>query len=382
MKTGIVWFDAHQAWYCSGGQNTKPLQSIQDLAADTLWLTNLTHTELCKAGMKQLSHIRSHDYLQTPLSELSSELGLETATFPLEYRVQLLSKIVHRLLNAAKTLWNIIPQSTQLTIDVAKTLRIPSSALPDKFYGYFRSIADHPSLISPSLTRAKTQTGSFVVRPNRLCHAQYILNQDSPMDMHWEREYKVRTDRNDQWLENIHTPFLVRCTIRTSHSFLRHFLPHTSQNYRHWLTNIEWRVIRQYGDVTVDAALINQSPSPSLEYKERLSNNDYDSLSLSKGLLAEHICAAHILKQPYQHNKWRWSAAALWFKAIDRMRMFEYAQKLKNQDIDATRYRLGSLVITHPAHEHTHVLETVIKAGLLPPIRMPYAANRPIQVSL
>lgn len=369
MKTGIAWFSDQHAWYCTVDQPVSLVQSLQDLTPDTLWLTNLTHSELSKAGLEQAPHIRSNDFLQTSLSELSSELGLDALSQ--EKRLPSLAHIVDRLLNHAQSHWKVAVQETKLTADVARTLQLPPCALPNNFYSSFRSTISHTARVSASPIKASAQTSSFIVRPNRLGYAQYILSHALPSDTQWEHEYKVRTDRSDNWLESVHTPFLIRCTLHPHHAHLQDFLFSNplGQGRRHWLTDVEWRIIRQHGKVTVDAALICQQPAIPVEYKNQLVTTPYDALSISKGLFAEHLWVAHTLKQPYQLQEWRWSATAIWIRAIDRMKMFEYARLLKEQGIQAAHYGLGSLLITYPNQLRAHTAETVIKAGLLPPIR-------------
>jgi len=73
---------------------------------------------------------------------------------------------------------------------------------------------------------------------------------------------------------------------------------------------------------------------------------------------------------PYRLNETRWSVAAAWLRAADRLRMFDFAQKLHARGLTVSSYGVGSVVLRYPASGGLQrTLAMASETGLLPPAK-------------
>ena len=358
MRVGAILFDPNNnivasdrtlvsldsAWASIGGGQARRVQSIHDLPSDVLWLTNLTYNNFYRAGLQRHPNFRNEGWLRTLFNQLVAELGIDLNNVSPDITVSTIAAIAQRTVAVAKSRYEVHPKSKRLNEDFAIAMGAPRSALPDMFYSHFGAGL-------PTVT----------VRRNRLRHAREVLATPVPTDTGWELEKAVAPDRNDKWLESINTPFLVKCTVSNVKPMIAEVLSWE------WLTDIEWRVVRQYGDVAVSAALICKNPAAPLPQAKLLPEGPLDELSFTYGLIAEQIWTAMTNKQHYKGDVSRYTAAAAWLRAADRMAMFDYAQKLYGRGLNVMSYGVGNVVLRYPENGLRRTLDIATDIGLMPP---------------
>lgn len=356
-------------WASVGGCAARRVQSIHDLPTDVLWLTNLSYTNFFRAGLSRHPNFRAENWLRTTFQQLVAELGVDPTSTPIHTTAEVVSAIAHRVLRVAAEQYSVAPSSPTLNVDFAAAIGAPRSSLPSNIAECFRPIAEHPFVKVIATTNYSAVSPTVTLRRNRLVHARQVLSTPVPVDTSWEFERTVPPDKNDRWLEDIKTPFLARCTVSNVKPMIAEILSwgSGSRNVRDWLTDIEWRIVRQYGDVTVDAALVCKEPSITLAQCQRLPNSAHAAMSFSSGLIAEQIWTAMTLKQSVRGDDHRYTAAAAWLRSADRMIMFDYAQKLYARGINVMSYGAGNVVARYPEGGLRRVLDISTDVGLMPP---------------
>lgn len=383
MRVGAILFDPNNnivasdrtvvsldnSWASIGGGQARRVRSIHDLPSDVLWLTNLTYNNFYRAGLQRHPNFRHEGWLRTLYSQLITELGIDINNASPDITVETIAAIVQRVINVAQSQYNVRPKNKRLNEDFAASIGAQRSSLPDIFYPFFDTVADHPSVSVIAATNYGAGLPTVTVRRNRLRHAREVLATHVPTDTGWELEKAVAPDRNDKWLESINTPFLAKCTVSNVKPMIAEVLSwgSGSRDVREWLTDIEWRVVRQYGDVAVSAALICKNPAAPLSQSKLLPEGPLDELSFTYGLVAEQIWTAMTNKQHYKGDVGRYTAAAAWLRAADRMLMFDYAQKLYGRGLNVMSYGVGNVVLRYPENGLRRTLDIATDIGLMPP---------------
>jgi hypothetical protein len=167
-------------------------------------------------------------------------------------------------------------------------------------------------------------------------------------------------------------PFLVRCRITNIKPIMAEALSwgSGSKSIREWLTDVEWRIVRQYADVELRAAMVCEQGYESLDsYAAMLPKAGANELSYSLGLVAEQVWTALMNKQPRAGRITGYTARAAWLRAIDRMQMFDYAQKMQSRrGVTLISYGMGNVVVRVPEGGTKNILDMAVDIGLMPPM--------------
>lgn len=383
MRVGAVYFDPSNhivasdrtlvsidnAWASISGGQARRVQSIHDLPSDVIWLTNLTYSNFFRAGLQRHPNFRNDGWLRTLFNQLVAELGVDASCTPADTTVSTISTIAQRTVSVAQTNYGVTPKSKRLNEDFATAMGIQRSAIPDMFYSHFDSVASHPSVSVIHSTNYGAGLPTVTARRNRLIHAREVMATPVPTDTGWELKKITAQERCDNWLESITTPFLVKCTVSNVKPMIAEVLSwgSGSRDVREWLTDIEWRVVRQHGEVSVSAILINQNPAVTLPQARLLPSEPLSELSLTYGLIAEQIWTAITNKLTYKGDVSRHTAAAAWLRAADRMIMFNYAQNLYGRGLNVMSYGVGNVVLRYPENGLRRCLDIATDIGLMPP---------------
>lgn len=381
MRVGAVFFDESgnivandrtvvalsDAWASVSGEPARRVQSVHELPSDVLWLTNLTWNNFFKAGLTRHPNFRSDGWLRTMFGQIASELGVHTSDVSADITVSAMSAIAQRVANIAIDDYKVKIKAARLNEDFAAALKTPTSSLPEAFYPFFESIADHPSVSVIQTANYSASSPTVTLRRNRLVHASQVLATPVPPDTGWELERAVGTG-SDQWLESITNPFLVRCSVSNVNPMVAEVLSwgSGSRQVREWLTDIEWRIVRELGDVTVHAALLCTKEAQVLPQAAMLPTGPISALSYTLGLVAEQIWTAMVSRMRHKDSL-RYSAKAAWLRARDRMSMFDYAQRLHARGVVVMSYGVGNVVARYPEGGLRRTLDIATDLSLMPP---------------
>lgn len=382
MKTGAILFDLNNntmtkrspvvslgnAWASIGGGTGRRVQSIHELPNDVLWLTNLTYSNFYRVGLHRHPNFRNDGWLRTLFSQLMTELGIGKRLTPPDQAVSIISALTQRVVDIANIRHGVIPNKSRLNEDFADALNTPRCAVEDCFYEAVETIANHPSVCVIKRVNPDINLPTLTLRRNRLRHAREVMATPVPILGKWELENVDGKPGDDQFLENIQNPFLVRCTLSSITPMVSEILSWGggSKAIREWMSDVEWRVIRQYAKVSVKSVLHCTESATQID-PTLLPDGDYDGLSFTNGLVAEQLWTAFTIKQPYRSEK-RYSAAAAWLRSADRMIMFDVALKLYGKGINVISYGVGNIVLRLPENSLLKTLDIAADTGLLPPL--------------
>lgn len=383
MRVGAIIFDPNNkifatdrnivslgnAWASIKGGQARRIQTVHELPTDVIWITSLHDTDFYRAGLQRHPNFRNSGWLRSQLHQIAAELGVDMHNAPPDVTASTIAAVAHRTVDIARSRYGVDIKGNRLNDDFGVALGAPRSNLPDNHYPNFEQSAKHTTVTVIHTTNYNATANTVTVRRNRLRHAVEIMDTPVPPDTGWEHEKSLGKDRTDHWLESVTTPFMVQCSIKNIDPMIAEILSWGSgaKNVREWLTDIEWRVVREHGDITVKSALICREPATRLSQASLLPNEPLAELSFTYGLIAEQIWTSLTSLQPYKTGATRYTAAAAWLRAADRMIMFDYAQKLYARNLNVGSYGVGNIVLKYPEGGLRRTLDISTDLGLMPP---------------
>ncbi|MDB6009976.1 MAG: hypothetical protein JWL65_2226 [Gammaproteobacteria bacterium] len=386
MRCGVVLFDSanniaigdktfaslDNGWASVGGEPAVRVTSIHDLSSDVLWITNLTEEQFYRASLTAHPNFRSDGYLRSTLRHIYSELGVDPSYVPPDTVACVLATIVQRVVDFATSRHGVTVRSKSLNEDYAAALGAPRSHIPAEIYSMFEGSAQH-SYVRAVATNAYLHNGqTLTLRRNRLVHARELFAQSVPPDTPWEfiPRHKLPASREDidARLEGTHTAFLARCEVKNIHPRVAEVFSvgGGARAIREWLTDGEWRQAREWADVECRALLVCGAPSAPLPQAKQLPGGAYAPLSFTCGLTAEQMWTAMTMRRGSRDEP-RFTAAAAWLRARDRVVMFSHAAQLHAKGLTVWGYGGGNVVVMYPDGGLRHALDTALESGLLAP---------------
>jgi len=387
LRVGAVYFDGtnnvtgrdrtimslETGWASISGGKARRISSVHDLPSDVIWYTNLDFAQFIRVGLGRHANFRNAEWLRTQFHGLIAELGIGADNLPPHEMISVLAQVAQRVVKHAQERYGVTLSHNKLNQDFSEALQVPRCAFPNEFYPVIPTIAQHPAVKVVHTNNYHQSSPTITVRCNRLQHARALLSTPVPSDMGWEMENPSSLKkRSEDWLDSLDTPFLVKVSVANVQPMVSDVLSWSSgaKAPREWLTDTEWRLFRQFADITIKAALICRLPATRLEVYDQLPDEHMAELSLTYGLLAEQMWTAFTNPMPYRLNETRWSVAAAWLRAADRLRMFDFAQKLHARGLTVSSYGVGSVVLRYPASGGLQrTLAMASETGLLPPAK-------------
>lgn len=397
MRCGVVLFDSannivagdktfvslDNGWASVGGALAVRIQRIHDLASDVLWITNLTEEQFYRAQLFKHPNYRHEGYLRATLRHIYSELGLDPLFVSPDVVASALATVAQRVLDAAAG-YGVTPRtrSRALNEDFATAIGAPRSQIPTEFYSMFEGSAQHVYVRPVQENRYLNNSLTLTLRRNRLVHARELLSLSVPPDAHWEYIPRdmLPTSKSaiESMLSQANTAFLVNCEVSGVNPMVADVFSvgGGSKTIRNWLTDIEWKTAREWADIEYNGVLICATSSFVVPQLAALPAGDYTPLSFTSCLIAEQIWTAMTMKLGTR-NDHRFTAAAAWIRAMDRMSMFSYAQKLHARGLTVWGYGGGNVVVQYPEGGLRHALDVSTDSGLLIPSSKLLEARRP-----
>ncbi|MEM8515166.1 hypothetical protein RCH14_004526 [Massilia sp. MP_M2] len=395
MRCGVVLFDSannitigdktfaslDNGWASAGGDQAVRISSIHDLSSDVLWVTNLTEEQFYRATLMSHPNFRSEGYLRSSLRHIYSELGVDPQFVSPDVVASTLATVVQRTVDLACNRYGVRPRSKALNEDYAYVLNAPRSQLPAEIYGMFEGSAQHSYVRTVATNNYLNNGQTLTLRRNRLIHARELLSMPVPPDTHWEYIAKDRLPASKRGIESLlsqsETAFLVCCEVkRISPAIAEVFsVGSGARTIRNWLTDVEWRRIYEWAEIDYNGLLLCGTPSAPVSQHSLLPSGEYAALSFTCGLTAEQIWTAMTMKRGGRDDH-RYTAAAAWFRAADRMAMLSYAQKLHSRGLNVWGYGGGNVVVMYPEGGLRHSLDVITDIGLMAPANKLLEARR------
>lgn len=358
-------------WASIAGTCARRISGIAGLPSDVIWFTNLGHSAFLAAKLNMHANFRSEGWLRTAFEQIATEFGLGRSSGKPKEAAESLSLIAHRVvLYSCKELNVKVQSHARLNEDYGTAMKLERCRISEMHYSTFESVAGHPNVsVIQSVNFGRGNSGSMTLRCNRLSYANRMLSHSVPPDSGWEL---IKHKMSDAELDRMDKSFLVRCRITNIKPIMAETLSWGggAKNIREWLTDVEWRIVRQYADVELRAAMVCEQDNFQLDtYANMLPKGSVNELSYSLGLVAEQVWTALMNKQPRMGNIPGYTARAAWLRSIDRMHMFDYAQRMQSsRGVTLISYGMGNLVVRVPEGGHKQILDMALDIGLMPPM--------------
>ena len=353
---GVAHFDLNDV--SSGGvcYSTKSgfrrFQSGGDLMND-IWITNLDMVP------RQLPSLRSNKFLQTKLTTLAEDLGVELTGFKQVNGIDKGGMVdVARVLNHTRDLvaaaypWKAPDREwakPNLGACIAEVLPVVERAVPQvevALQGAYQSWSS-PQM-QPKLTYDRGSRMIYL-RRNRLQHALDIMR--TPLPAHGWAQAKSDLDS----LLDPSLPSLVEVAIEWRHadaelvSLIAFGADGGESKIRRWVSQIELTWLLKYARITVLSAYSANAAAPlptQLQLPKVVAGDPVYQLSIPHGLVAEAHWAG--LARPVYNQKTRRgdiTTTSVWFRAMDRAIGFQMALAAKELGGNVMGYGSGGVQV-------------------------------------
>lgn len=384
MMCGVAIFDLSESidrkrdvqqldalWACIAGEEAKRLKSLHDLRSDVVWFTNLDANVFRTLNLYRMPNLRGDTWLRTRFVQIQQELGLDEDHVTPKVVAETMSIVVQNVVDYAREHYDVSPSSRSLNADFAKVFNAPVSNLPDAWYMHFEPLVKHSLVAVVSATARSTTNAYMTVKPNRLSHARQILSTPVPLDVGWEQGIRIPNVKSEKWLESIETPFLLKFSLKNIDPAVAEILSWGagSQVPREWMSDVEWRVLREFCDIEIKEILINRNPGVLLKQHAMLPSGQFDELSYTCGIVSELMWTSLTTKVKIGNHgsQKNYTAAAAWLRSSDRMIMFKHAQRLNAEGCLISLYGTGMVTVSYPDGALSQYLKTAVSNGLMPP---------------
>ena len=356
-------------WASIGGTPARRIQGVASLPSDVIWLTNLDYTAFSATRLYMHSNFRNLGWLRTRFEQIADEFGLGTNTGKAKETAETVALIAHRVVAYSCKELGVRVKGPRLNDDFSDMLGLDRCRLTEQHYAAFESIAGHPNVTVVQSVSYGRGAPTLTLRVNRLRYARTMLSYRVPPDTGWTL---VKNRMSDDELDRLEIPFIVRCRITDVKPLMAETLSwgSGSKSLREWLTPTEWRVVRKHAQVEARSVILCEQGYASQDsYAAKLPTGPLAELSYSLGLVGEQLWSALMNKQPRANGQTGYTARAAWMRAVDRMTMFDYAQRLAaKRGITLVGYGMGNVVVRVPEGGLEAVLEATTDVGLMPPM--------------
>jgi hypothetical protein len=397
MRIGVVCFDSatnlsvgdktfaslDSGWASISGEPARRISTVHELASDTLWITNLTEAQFFGAKLHAHPNFRSEGYLRSSLRHLYSELGVDPIHVSSDKVARVLATVAQRVVDYGETRLGVYPRSKALNEDFAAAMKTPMSQVPDDMYNVLRESAEHAYVRTLQSNTHVNGGKTLTLRRNRLLHARDLLSRLVPPDVRWDHLPAASLPKGEgaieRMLEKSGCAFLVDAEVSDVNPHVAEVfsIGGGARSIRRWLTDVEWRMAREWADIRYNGVLMCCEPSAAIAQRHCLPSGDYAPLSITCSLVAEQVWTAMTIKRGGRDEP-RYTAAAAWIRAFDRVAMFDYAQRLYALGLNVWGYGGGNVVIQYPEGGLKRTLDVVTDTGLLAPASKLLEAARPL----
>jgi hypothetical protein len=327
-------------------------QSGGDLM-NLIWVTNLDVVP------KQLPSLRSSKFLQTKLTTLAEDLGVELTGFKQVNGIDKGGMVdVARVLNHTRDLvvaaypWKAPdrewarPRLSECIAELLPSVERPVPQIEVALRGAYQSWS------SPQMQQKMMyDRGSRMIyfRRNRLQHALDIMRTPLPAN-----GWSIASNSLDSLVDS-GQPTLVEVLIEWRHadaemvSLIAFGADASNTLIRRWVSQVELTWLLQYARITVVSAYAANAAAPlppQLQLPSVIAGDPVYQLSIPHGLVAEAHWAG--LARPVYNRQKRLSeitATSVWYRAMDRAISFQMALAAKELGANVTGYGSGGVQV-------------------------------------
>jgi|GEM_PF-2113291 len=371
------------AWASISGGNPRRIESIHDLPNDIIWYTSLMFADYNQSRLARHPNFRGSDWLRTAMPLLLAEFGLDEPNATRGMAAKYMALLSARVLKVSNKRFGLVPANPfALAEDFSVAFDLPRPRLPEEMQAAFHSLAEHYYVQVVSDVSTSTRQSVMRLTRNRLVHAREMLSVPLPPDIGWQN-IKIQKDNSDAWLDTLTTPFIARVRIKNINPAVADIMSFGSggKQIKEWMTDIEWRVYREH--CTIDIVSVFACKNDELVIHPMagyLPTGILSELSPTFGIIAENMWLS--LCKGFRSGSSappKYTAAAAYLRAIDRITLFKIALQLATRGISINSYSTGSISVFCPENDIGRIVNIASQYGLLPPRSKIFEHERKMQ---
>lgn len=398
-KYGVVLFDDEKdprgAWTAVNGSPARRVEGMNELATDTLWLSNMSYEAFNRTTEAWRNPwLRGEGYLVVKIKDILAEWGLDPATTPPNYTATFCSTVFSRIMTLAYRLARECDDRVRAsTFFVNGNLRedlrrlLPRAEYPRGEPAQALRSGHAYAEFTVTATRGIKGARQIMLRRPRISHALEMLATPVPKG---EFEFRSRSELRQlspdrvAWIREATRPCMVELSVERMDADVAPiygFGNATDKNQkvaRSWVAHPEFLAMASFSDIEVKSAYVGQQyhqlnlelPEPMRRF---LSERNAET-SWCAGIIAETIWRAACLAE----GKGRGQAQAAgeerpgtswrgaWIRAADKTSMFMVAMQLTELGYNVSSYGMGWVAVRATEDQIQDLLADALSVGLIP----------------
>ncbi|SHH50510.1 hypothetical protein [Ferrimonas marina] len=387
MKVGVCIFDhtdtATSGWRSSEGSEAERIDSISELATDTMWVTNLPYYDFRKLNLHRSPNIVDAQYFRSSIKLLTDELGLGETPDRL---ASVLSGFFSRMIAVAESN-GISVQSPDYRYLKSLGLELATSLLRKRPRGAFgkmlKEVWSQSTQQNQAMQNAMVPRGAnaYAFTLPRGAYFRWILSQNFPSATHWEKhsfgadQIVIGVQDGVKLPGTTEAMAALKDLMKTKAGFFRLSVQSMDPHYqkfsaygsgsnvmRGYASLPEILRLSQYSKIAIGDGW--KADCGKLEFPERfdMAANEF---SFSRGLLFENVFAAYgssSLSDTY------FPSITAYLRAYDRIACSYFAEAFQEFNFSVGSYSTGKIMVYVRPQEVTQVVNLALSLGLLPPM--------------
>ena len=386
---GVAIFDnskeATMGWACLSTGEPFRFRQPSELSNDAIWVCTFDYQTYNLRGRKS-HNLRKADFLRSSLSHIAADHGIRLEGSKAMLSSKTLARVLERSVRIAASVYGwedpiLILKSDSLQEDIRKQLPkqqpvklAMKTALQSALQAYSQPSWPYSTFLEDSI--------NITLRYNRLDYAMKIMKTriPDPAFVYMPAESFAGASQTMRLKAAMSAPSLVEATVEldstdadTAALISYGTSPGQRNVVRKWMTDLELGWISQRARVSILSMWrsTGYAPmNPKYEIPEKLSGDEFFSLSISAGLVAE--CHWQCLASPYTIKNGRdfvqeIPVLATWLRAADRAICFQLARAAYASNFQIFGYGHGSIALRVERKRLEEVLRFAEDHGLSHP---------------
>jgi hypothetical protein len=389
MRFGVVLFDdavrkaastkrreATEGWASIDGAASRRIASVNELESDVRWLTNFEFADFHQNFLGRNPNYFFSGFLRTELKMICEEIGGGIEYISANKSAEVLSGMFSRVMNLCVSTLNIKVNvsgtATKVLPDLIAARTVNKHKIPDELNEALRHAYQ---TYTGCVQRFNREWKSCTIRKPRYSHAIDVLSTPVPGEYRWLYIHGARLPADNSaridWCLAHDLPVLANVIVKPRRNNYASIIAYAngSQFERSWLCQPELLLISQFCDVEVIGVFVCEAGFEVQKELEAFPTlGDMSLASYSLGLVAESFWVAMASPRATSATQKFFPPRAIWYRAMDRIAMFQEAVKFQKEGFQVFGYGAGAVTVYYPAGSTADLVQAGAKFGLDVPV--------------
>lgn len=360
-----------------------PFMNLDELNAihpDVTWITSMPASEFIKRQGGRKNWLRSANYFNTSIADLTVEMGLDSTDLP--RLVTCVSSVLSHVLMTSQDVYpHVFPGEPG---SVYSELFKPQwsepfgqgEKNPDVVAGLGRYLTSTP----PQMSVPSAQDLSIILTPYRVAHMEVVTDIKVPSGT-WEEVSLVGEKSPYEWIKKSEAPVLALVSLSSPRTELFKLLSKiTAKGNSMWMPHAELIEIGQHAELRVHKAYVAQESCHAVTTIPAALPlmEPVDHASISSGLFAESFLAAacHKTQSELGQQDIFLVARAAWLLSAARAKIFKDVVRLTEAGFRVSGYTATNLALVIKKQEIGALRDFIANAPITLMMPARYAAER------